>query len=233
MAANADYIYTYTGSPYNVFLNSPVPSGQLVATIDSTTQLTDSGTFSLAQFSSVSITDGNFGCTVTNSSSTCDGTSVPNGIYAVDVRTNATGQISAWTVVLYPHSGILVGTSSTQGFFGFGGQNLYDITAAGDSGDAGSNVVGTWSESLAPVPLPASAWLMLHGRTSADSPSTRRETGKHSHINFPLDVGCCDRSRDLTYRITDRGFDVLNDRAYQCRDDGGRASARDKNNQGK
>jgi hypothetical protein len=156
--ASAEYVYSYTSSPYNNFRgSSSFPIGdQVTVTFDSPTLLAANTTYSTVlnlTFSNLSITDGINSCLAP-----CSGGSA-------SITTNASGLISAWNVdYSFDGNGEDQLIASSTATVGIPGNLLYAATVweGGQAAFGGTTIgPGTWSVST--VPLPAAVWLLLSG----------------------------------------------------------------------
>jgi hypothetical protein len=151
-SAHADYLYTYTdvGGLVDVSITSPTLIAQ--------------GGYSIYSFPAWNITSGVDPSVHCGSTDVCGfvDTAFAGGAGAGVIDANYDGQITAWSLILNPLGETQhLGTASTPIPIG------YD-TYANDFGISGTGVnaiqyqgleTGTWT--VTPVPLPATAWLML------------------------------------------------------------------------
>jgi len=158
--AFGDYVYTYTGNPYDTAAGVGFSAGnQITVSLDTPVQLAPNSSYTLTQFTHWSISDG---LNVCNDQSSCTMTG-----FGLD--TDKDGFSSVWEVnanTTNPGTGrsLQLESSSSPFVVQFGSTvyTVYDATVCNACAAlAGSSTRGVWS--VAPVPLPAAFWLLLSG----------------------------------------------------------------------
>jgi hypothetical protein len=168
--ASADYVYTYTGTPFTYNGSGNPAITNLSGFFDVSSALAPDPTYTNLSpvsaggtINSYQFTDG---YTILNASNY---SSVPTGPWNAsnpgpstwEVTTGASGNIVAWALIIYSTqpafaqscSGTLAGCAANDSLATYGnGYNVYTATP------------GSWTVSqTSPVPLPAAAWLLLSG----------------------------------------------------------------------
>jgi hypothetical protein len=162
--ASADYVYTYTGTPFNV--GTPEGATHITFTFDTHQLLAPNSLYNVT--ASNSVTTGAW--TMSDGTQSAGNSCIACTLGQSQVVTDASGQINDWLLQLVIPNGHGASWEWNTGAnspnfspqFSFNGAPVSDLRINfADNAEAGASQVGTWS--VAPVPLPAAAWLLLSG----------------------------------------------------------------------
>ena len=161
--ANADYLYSYTGMPFDESFGTPNLGTHISVSFDSSGLLAENMSYSVEQVSDFSMSDGYYSC-----ASNAIGVSSCTAGYYSTIITNSSGSISWWSIsTAFGNRSMFTTENGGAELYGDGALPVYDATknTSALAYDAqGSTESGYWTvSSVSSVPLPSSAWLMLAG----------------------------------------------------------------------